>query len=49
MGEPVVRLALSGMRGELKYSVFDDGDGSGRAAGLGTASGEARLEALRFA
>lgn len=49
MGEPGVRLALSGMRGEAKYSVFCDGDGNGRAAGLGTGSGDARLEALRFA
>lgn len=48
-GEPEVKLALSGMRGDAKYSVFCDGDGSGRAAGLATGSGEARLEALRFA
>lgn len=49
MGEPEAKLALSGMRGDAKYSVFCDGDGSGRAAGLATGSGEARLEALRFA
>jgi hypothetical protein len=40
---------LSLKRGEEKYSVFCDGEGSGCAAGLGTGSGEARLEALRFA
>jgi hypothetical protein len=49
MGELGARLALSGMRGDAKYSVLCDGDGSGSAAGLGTGSGEARLEALRFA
>lgn len=49
MGELDARLALSGMRGDAKYSVLCDGDGSGSAAGLGTGSGEARLEALRFA
>jgi hypothetical protein len=49
MGDPEVKLALSGTRGDAKYSVFCDGDGSGRAAGLATGSGEARLEALRFA
>lgn len=43
------RPALSGIRGDAKYSVFCDGEGSGRAAGLATGSGEARLEALRFA
>ena len=49
MGEADVKLALSGMRGDAKYSVLCDGEGSGRAAGLETGSGEARLEALRFA
>ena len=49
MGEPEAKLALSGMRGDAKYSVFCDGEGSGRAVGLETGSGEARLEALRFA
>lgn len=49
MGELDGKLAVSGMRGDAKYSVLCDGDGSGRAAGLATGSGEARLEALRFA
>lgn len=53
MGELDARLALalSGMRGDAKYSVLWEGDGSGSAAGLGlgTGSSEARLEALRFA
>jgi hypothetical protein len=42
---------LSTKRGEVKYSVFCDGDGSGWAAGLveGRGSGAARLEAVRFA
>jgi hypothetical protein len=42
---------LSLKRGEEKCSVVCDGEGSGGAAGLGleTGSGEARLEALRFA
>lgn len=48
-GEPEGRPALSGMRGEAEYSVVCDGEGSGRAAGLETGSGEARLAALRFA
>lgn len=49
MGELEARLAVSGMRGDTKYSVFCDGEGSGWAAGLEVGSGEARLEALRFA
>ena len=49
MGEPEVKLALSSTRGDTKYSVLCDGEGSGRAAGLEMGSGEARLEALRFA
>lgn len=49
MGELEVKLALSGTRGDAKYSVFCDGEGSGRAAGLKMGSGEARLEELRFA
>lgn len=49
IGELDVKFAFSGMRGDAKYSVFCDGEGSGTAAGLETGSGEARLEALRFA
>lgn len=65
MGELETWLALSEKRGEPKYSVACEGDGSGYAAGLGwrcecelqlevelglaTGSGDARLEALRFA
>jgi hypothetical protein len=40
---------LSLKRGEEKYSVLCDGEGSGFAAGLGTGSGDARLEVLRLA
>ena len=49
MGELEWKLALSLRRGEVKYSVVCDGEGRGRAAGLRTGSGDARLEALRFA
>jgi hypothetical protein len=44
-------VALSLKRGEGKYSVLCAGEGTGWpwAAGLGTGSGEARLEACRFA
>tara|TARA_R110002003_G_scaffold70_18_gene6494 strand:- start:34523 stop:35401 length:879 start_codon:yes stop_codon:yes gene_type:complete len=49
MGELDRWLAWSEKRGDEKYSVGCDGDGSGCAAGLATGSGDARLEALRFA
>lgn len=49
MGELEIWLALSEKRGDIKYSVLCDGEGSGTAAGLGAGSGDARFEALRFA
>lgn len=49
MGELETWLAWSEKRGEMKYSVLCEGDGRGTAAGLGAGSGDARLEALRFA
>lgn len=55
MGEAEAKAALSGRRGEAACSVDcdgtcdGDGEGSGWAGGLETGSGEARLEALRFA
>jgi hypothetical protein len=49
MGELETWLPLSEKRGDVKSSVFCDGEGSGRAAGLAMGSGDARLEALRFA